>query len=236
MDRTKHLTSDEARHALYIDFEGRKLEPPVLLGCTRRSRVGSETSVWQAITDPVFRPLAEADGLELLALADAVERILQRAERRDRLIVAWSRHERDVIEQYCPQHLERFDARFVNARAFAERWRNKVHGGEKPAPGRLVAYLEVIGYGVPTEAAPDRVGVTIDRLRGPLSRGRTVPELTDNQRQRWRDLRSHNRHDCTGMRSICVLAADEVAAADGRRTQRRPIDTLPMIAAGNPLT
>ena len=28
------LTPDEARRALYIDFEGRKGGPPVLLGCT----------------------------------------------------------------------------------------------------------------------------------------------------------------------------------------------------------
>src|SRR5258705_9621249 len=31
------LTPEEARRALYIDFEGQKDQPPVLLGCTRRS-------------------------------------------------------------------------------------------------------------------------------------------------------------------------------------------------------
>ena len=46
------LTPDEARRALYVDFEGRKVGPPVLLGCTTKSRVRSQLSVWQAVTEP----------------------------------------------------------------------------------------------------------------------------------------------------------------------------------------
>jgi hypothetical protein len=56
------LTPHDARRALYIDFEGRKDAPPVLLGCTRRSRVRGDLSVWQATTEPSFRALADGDG------------------------------------------------------------------------------------------------------------------------------------------------------------------------------
>ena len=192
-------------------------------------------SVWQAITDPVFGPIADADGLELLPVADAVERILQRAERRDRLIVAWSSHERKVIETQCPEHLERFDAQFVNARALAERWRNKVQTGRKPETNHLVDYLVLVGYRVPVEAGPGRVGKTIRVIRDAFERGRSVDQLTANQRQRWRDLRSHNRHDCAGMRSVCVLAADEIAAADRRRDRPARLDRASMMPADTPL-
>ena len=58
------LAPDEARRALYVDFEGRKAGPPVLLGCTTKSRVRSQLSVWQAVTDPTLTPLAVADGIE----------------------------------------------------------------------------------------------------------------------------------------------------------------------------
>ncbi len=132
----RKLTPEEARRALYIDFEGRKVGPPVLLGCTRRSRVHGELSVWQSVTEPLFAPIAEADALELLDLADAVERILQRAEKGDRRIVAWSERELNVVREYCPQHLERFESRHVNARTLAERWRNKCHDRQKPPTRR----------------------------------------------------------------------------------------------------
>ena len=64
---TVALAPEDARRALYIDFEGRKDQPPVLLGCTRRARVHG--FLWQAITDPRFESLALADGLESLTLS-----------------------------------------------------------------------------------------------------------------------------------------------------------------------
>ena len=89
------LAPEAAARALYIDFEGQKDQPPILLGCTRRSGADQLHMVRQVITDPVFGPLARADHLELLSLADAVLRIIQRAEKADRLIVAWTERERE---------------------------------------------------------------------------------------------------------------------------------------------
>ena len=174
MSRTR-ITPDEARRALYIDFEGRKDGPPVLLGCTTKSRVRSHLSVWQAVTEPRLTPLAVADGIESMALAEAVERILRRAERKDRLIVAWSERELDVVREYCPELLERFEARFRNARALAERWRNKCHDGRKPPSGALADYLWLTGYVVPERARPGRVGETIRLVRASLERRAASP-------------------------------------------------------------
>ncbi|HEY8192875.1 MAG TPA: hypothetical protein VIF36_03020 [Gaiellaceae bacterium] len=213
------LTPGEARRALYVDFEGRKVGPPVLLGCTTKSRVRSRLSVWQAVTDPILTPLAIADDIEALSLADAVERILVRAERKDRLIVAWSERELDVVREHCPQHLDRFEARFRNAREFAVRWRNKCHDGRRPPTNALADYLALIGYTVPEGAGPGRVGETVEIVQRVLLRGRRVSDLTDKQLRRWDDLREHNRHDCAGMRRITILAADEIAEED-RRAQR----------------
>ncbi len=213
MTSMKKLSPEDARRALYIDFEGNKDKPPALLGCTRRSSVQSKLSVWQAITDPTFGSLATADELELLTLADAVERILQRAERKHRRIVAWSTHEHDVIRKHCPEHLERFELLFLNAKLLAERWRSKCHAGNRPSTNKLAAYFELIGYQVPERAGPGQVGDTLKSLSKSFSLGKTASDLTENQSRRWADLRDHNRHDCTGMRQICILAADEIAAA-----------------------
>lgn len=121
--RREYLTPEEARRALYIDFEGRRGRPPVLLGCMRQPSRGPEPRVWQAVLDPALTALGEPDGLETLSLAGAIERIIARAEHKERLIVAWSEHELRVVGEACsPAILERFGRRFVNARRVAVRW------------------------------------------------------------------------------------------------------------------
>jgi hypothetical protein len=111
-----------------------------------------------------------------------------------------------------PELVVRFEARYANARAVAERWRNRLHSGDKPEPGRLADYLALIGYSVPDEAAPGAVGETIRALRGRLERG--LP-LTAAQRERWDHLIEHNRHDCAGMRRVCLRATGNLDAAAG---------------------
>ncbi len=138
-------TPAEARSALYIDFEGRTGKPPVLLGRTRKSKVKHVGSVKQVITDESLRPLGEAEGLEVMSLSDAVESILMQAEKKQRLIVAWSNHELNVVERDCPEHLERLRARYVNARTLIVHWRNARHGGHKAGHEHPVGISRVSG-------------------------------------------------------------------------------------------
>ena len=206
-------TPEQARSALYIDFEGRKGQPPVLLGRTRKSKVKHANSVIQSITDESLRPLGEAEGLRIESLSTAVESILMQAEKRDRLIVAWSNHELNVIERDCPEHLERFRSRYVNARTLMVNWRNSRHGGSKPDSNTLPAWFAYLRYPVPDVAGPGQAGATIKVLQDALAKpGRGVDRLTAKQRARWDALIAHNDHDCAGMRRIFVQAADEMAA------------------------
>jgi hypothetical protein len=214
------VTVESLKRALYIDFEGQKDKPPVLLGCATRS--GSPSTpppAWQYVTDPAFEPLAVAGGMELLTLSAAIERILQRAEAKGRQIVAWSEHELDVVKAYSPAHVDRFESRYVNARSLAVRWRNKCHEGRKPATNALADYMALIEHTVPPEAGPDEVGKTIARVRKSLEKGRGIAGLTPDQLQRWEHLRDHNRHDCVGMRKVCLIAAEESEAFDAPRRQ-----------------
>ncbi len=204
----KRLTQAQALRALYVDFEGEKGRPPVLLGVHRRGR-GARPFVAYDVLGEAFGVLADST----LTLHAAITKLVQRAESRDRRIVAWSEHELDVVRTLTdddPALVARFEARFANARAIAERWRNKCHAGDKPAEGRLVEYLALIGYTVPDEAAAGRVGETIRILRDRLERG--LP-LTAVQQRRWDDLLEHNRHDCASMRRVCLRAAREMEAA-----------------------
>ena len=71
----------------------------------------------------------------------------------------------------------------------------------------MTAYLELIGYPLPDDAAGGRVGETIRMIRDRLDRG--LPP-TDAQRARWSRLLEHNRHDCVGMRRVCLRATREI--------------------------
>ena len=143
-------------------------------------------------------------------LPTAIDYIIRMAERKDRMIVAWSIHEFQIVERYCPQHLERFKAQFVNAKLVAERWKG-IKREPKPTPNKLPAWLSMVGYDVPDAAKAGLTGETIGDLGDAIARGATFETLTPKLRQRWLDVLDHNRHDCNGMREIFLLAAAEIA-------------------------
>ena len=205
----KRLTADEARRALYVDFEGEKGKLPVLLGILRRRGKGAEPNVHQVVVDPEFEPA----GPEARELREAVQIVVLRAEHGDRRIVSWSQYDLEVVRSLRdedPKLVARFERRYVNALGVARRWVNKFHPGDKPADGRLVNYVALIGYEVPPGAGPGHVGETIRALRPTLRSGRP---LTPNQQRRWGRLLQHNRHDCAGMRAVCLRATRELASA-----------------------
>jgi hypothetical protein len=70
---------------------------------------------------------------------------------------------------------------------------------------------------LPDAAVGGDVGETIRIVRLRLERG--LP-LTDIQWARWERLLEHNRHDCDGMKRVCVRAAAEMEtlAASSRRS------------------
>jgi hypothetical protein len=206
--RFKRLSAAEALRALYVDFEGGKEKPPVMLGVHRLGR-GARPFVYVDVVDETFASLAASSR----SLQDAVANVVRRAEHGDRRIVSWSEHDLNVVRALRdedPDVVARFEARYANARLIARRWRNRCHGGGNPASGRLADYLALIGYPVPDEAIAGQVGETIRILRRRLAQG--LP-LTANQRARWERLVEHNRHDCTGMRRVCLMATRELEAA-----------------------
>jgi hypothetical protein len=204
----KRLSAAEALRALYIDFEGQKDQPPVLLGVLRRGGKGSTPFVHQDVVDEAFASLP----VPTMSLRDAIEKAVLRAEHGDRRIVSWSQHDLEVVRtlrDHDPNLVARFEALYANALSVAKRWRNRCYGGVKPANGRLADYLALIGYPVPDDAAGGQVGETIRVLRRPLEQG--LP-LTARQRSRWERLVEHNRYDCAGMRRVCLLATEELEA------------------------
>ena len=153
--------------------------------------------------------------MEFRGLHDAVATVVRRAEHGDRRIVSWTEHDLNVVRTLRdedPDLVARFENRYANARLIARRWRNKLHGGDNPESGRLADYLALVGYPVPDEAVAGQVGETICVVRRRLARG--LP-LTAAHQARWERLVEHNRHDCAGMRRICLSATRGLEATEG---------------------
>lgn len=203
--RTDRLSAADALRALYIDFEGNKDQPPVLLGVHRVGR-GQHPHVQQDVTDPVFEGLVP----RYLPLLDAVRNVVMRAENKQRLIVAWTEHELKVVRRECADDqalVAAFEARYVNAYSVAKRWRNRVHGGDKPDGGTLYAWLALIDWPVSEEAEAGHVGTTLTSMRTTLEAGR---ELAPSQLAAWDRLVAHNHLDCVGLRRLCLAASAEL--------------------------
>ena len=100
----------------------------------------------------------------------------------------------------------------------AGRWDSRLAGRQRVGSGKLQAYLERFGYEVPVEAAAGNVGATLRRMRPTLDGARP---LTVGQQEAWRRLLAHNRHDCAGMRVVCMRVAHELDSADRRRSRSR---------------
>ena len=204
----KQMTSLEARTAFYIDFEGGKDQPPVLMGYLRKDHVQ------QYVVDRTFRPA----GTTYLELRQAIKTVLTRAQKQDRRIVSWSEHDLDIVRELTqePELIRAFEARYANGRALATRWATRMNGLTRPPEGDLEYYLDVLGFEVPEHAGPAKVEATLRSLRPSLEAGR---DLTEPQAQRWVDLLDHNRYACEGTRSVCIRAASDLERLD-RKTRK----------------
>ena len=110
----EHMTENEARRALYIDFEGPKDGAPVLIGILRKQ-------VQQYAVEAMFAPA----GPDYVKLRTAIAGLVARARMKDRRIVSWSEHDLDLVRALAetdPGLVEAFESLWVNGLRLAERW------------------------------------------------------------------------------------------------------------------
>jgi hypothetical protein len=134
-DPERVITSREAQRALYLDFEGRTDEAPTVLGVLyNQSRSGTQVrwSMEQAVVEQQLAWLEDVATVSYFSryrndarsLTEVLQSYVRLAEKQDRLIVAWSRHDLEVVERTLANDdlVERFRARYRNARKTGTRW------------------------------------------------------------------------------------------------------------------
>jgi hypothetical protein len=209
---------ETARDALYVDFEGRMEEPPLLLGLLLPGGTGEEDRFVQLVFDPLFAEAASAKGATISTVDHAL-RVLDSYARRGSAIVAWSGRERTAIVEAGGESAKRVQSRYRDARELARHWRRTVRPDLEPpkVPGRgrhtLAFYLGAIGYAVPKSHGPGNTGARIQAVRTALERTEgSYEQLTPVQKSKWTNLLQHNRHDCEGMKAFCLKAAADLEA------------------------
>jgi len=227
MDTRPLLSAGEARRAIYLDFEGRPDEAPVLLGTLWVSRQGQDPMLRRHVLDPALASAAVALGLGRSSLRGEIRSLVSRAERQHRVLVGWSEHEVRVVRAFAPECAEAFDDRYRDARALARRWRKKLHPDYevlRDARGRkhsLAAYLPLVGYDLPPEYVGGRVGKSIGALRDALEVRGTYDAVRPKLQVRWLEVLGHNEHDLRATRAVCLAALDERAGLELRDRRER---------------
>lgn len=216
------LTPAEAASALYVDFEGREQEPPVLLGT-----LGPAERFVQHVLDPLFRGALQYRPRSTASLGELREGDLPgvarwlagRLEHEDRLLVAWSIHEKEVLLAGADSSrtADVIGERFRNGIETAKRWLRMEHPEVKlerdPYRGthRLEEYMRLIGYPVPAIHGTGLTGKRVRNVRaGLVQNDGQFRKLSKGRKANWTNLLIHNFHDCFGMREVITRAAGEL--------------------------
>jgi len=207
------LSPEGAQRAAWIDFEGngpapgvRESPPPTLLGI----RVEEHDEFW--IVEELFSTCADRRGSPsgVRDLRELAEDLIARCEAEERLIVSWSEHDRVLLQRVLDQNMqERLAAVYENGKSTARAW-NSIYNIGITRRHTLEKYMEKLGWQVPPEIGPGTVGPALKSLRSLLEEGLRWPDLTLRDRNKWRGIIRHNRHDLTGMERVVTEASRRI--------------------------
>ena len=190
------LTAQEAKSAIYIDYEGNIKLPPSLLGWY----VDGEYKA--SILEPLFNTCAnryKAKGILVEDHAQMALKLIQQAEGEGRLIVSWSEHDYLLMcKVLTPRDAERLKVVYRNAIRTAKPWYKQKYG-PLPEKASLKFFEDLLGFHVPERFGLGLVGNSLRLIRDQIKEGRGYAELTNAARDGWTTVVRHNKLDLEGM-------------------------------------
>lgn len=195
------LPKEQAKRAVYIDFEGFKDKSPSFVG------VLDETGFKQMVLDSDLRPTARATGCGAQQMGDWATRLVNKCLRENRLIVGFSLHDLNCLKRYSSVG-EKAEPIYVNALQAAKKWHWRKFNIGIEGSRTLGAYCAVAKV-PPRPADCGDVPVTLhikSILSGLAARG-TYRRLTRLQKQKWALLLEYNRWDCEDLQALCRVIA-----------------------------
>jgi hypothetical protein len=222
------ITSDQATRGIYLDFEGKMDQPPMMCG------VMVEGDFSQVVFEEGFEPAVgqahQVKGwpIQMADLDTFLVSLVERAIKEDRHLIAFSNHELAVLKEIEGID-ERVADRYINALPIIKRWRIRVHPVAAKAAKtyrewckenketnkkarkdyhnkvgrRLIDYLKLIGVKVSTAHAPGKQTARMAAILSGLKRtSGEYAGLTPTQKGKWTKLLNHNESDVVGLRSL----------------------------------
>jgi hypothetical protein len=200
VDTEYSISFDEARRAIYIDFEGFEDTSPSLIGIL----VGD--SLEQVVLDHRLENAAKAKGLPMERLQECISRIQIRSSNESRLIIAYSQHEKNVILNYANVDLTGI---YRDARKILKRWKNKYHR-DLPIQGwGLKDFFTFVNYPRGAYLGERKTTSRLRAVADMLEKRGAYELLTPVVKSKWTKLLEYNRIDCKGMRDLILHATGE---------------------------
>lgn len=243
MRDVRRLQPTVALEAIYIDFEGLGTAnaKPALLGALCCDAEGDWLCQY-VLDDRLTRATVASRSCARMDIDDAVAAIVDRAEREGRFVVSWSTFDLSAVARWCdPALTVRFGAVYRNALESARPWKRAVYrtfkfeldpfGGKHP----LKEYFRMVGYELPRHLLPTTPAKWLKHVLEQMEKnsGR-YRQTTPETKRDWHRLLDYNKHDCRGMRRVCVQAARELALWDAYGAARyvvhdghRDVNTYP---------
>jgi len=211
-DKTVHgvISREDAKRAIYVDFEGFKDKSPSLIG------ILVEGSLEQVVLDRRLFAAAVASRCRQTSIEAVAGELMTRCRSEGRRLVGYSQHELRMFWQHAGID---FFEEYRDGRMIANRWWSKCRKGAVRIDNTLKTYLEAIGYPMPASLGTGNTTARLHAVIEMLERRLRYPDLTPCVKAKWRDLLAYTRHDCRGMKKLVSIA---VWGLDTARLRRRP--------------
>ena len=221
----QRLDNGQLERAIILDFESFQVGPMVLAG------VLADGQFEQVVFDRRLDLAARAKGLDVAELASWSSLLVRQAIDQDRLIVAFSSTESDVL---VDMGIELPDLRFVNAKMVADEWRKrcrpairkqvaqmrrklKVSRSRKQRErywanegNRLIDYAASVGIKRPHMYRHRGVTRRLNDVMGQLQQRGAYGPLTRTAKAKWTNVLRHNEFDVVGLSEMLGIMLREL--------------------------
>lgn len=186
------------KRGIYLDFEGFQDKPPAMVG------VLCEGHFEQVIFSEELHPAAHAKGLCVSTLERELKDLIDRANRQKRWIFAYTRHELNELEEWCPGLLPRMRQRYHDVHKFTKKWLNKFYHDEKPGDLSLQSLVDYIGHPYPKHLGTGQATSRLRSVINMLKRKGNYADLTGTVKAKWTKLLDYNERDCRSMKKLAL--------------------------------
>ena len=194
------LTTCTAKRGIYLDIQGVRGSPPVVLG----SLIDDHFD--QVILDSDFADAALAKELRISSEADEVQSLLQRVRQEERLVFGFSLRWQELMsatEDQVPPSLPLI----VDGQPFAADW-YRSRGRVRSTRMGLGDFLRAVGAPCPAGLDSKATSKRLRDVRAMMQARGSYDALTPVGKSKWTKLLKQNQERCEGLQALILDLVD----------------------------